>query len=61
MCHQVQCQICSKPTWSGCGDHVEQALAGVPVAARCPGHSDAEMAQHGSDNSVFRRLFGRRG
>ena len=35
MCHQVMCQKCSKPTWSGCGNHVEQALADVTPGERC--------------------------
>ena len=35
MCHQVKCEGCSKPTWSGCGSHVEQALAGVALGERC--------------------------
>jgi hypothetical protein len=35
MCHRVQCNQCGKPDWSGCGIHIEQALAGVPVQQRC--------------------------
>jgi hypothetical protein len=35
MCHRVQCKHCGKPTWAGCGRHIEQALAGVPVSERC--------------------------
>jgi len=35
MCHQIMCEKCSKPTWSGCGNHVEQALAGVTPGERC--------------------------
>jgi hypothetical protein len=35
MCHRVQCARCGKPTFMGCGRHVEQALAGVPIAERC--------------------------
>lgn len=35
MCAQVKCRDCGKPTWSGCGRHIEQALANVPVQARC--------------------------
>jgi hypothetical protein len=35
MCHQVKCERCSKPTWSGCGSHVEQALADVAPGERC--------------------------
>ncbi len=35
MCHRVKCSKCGKPTWSGCGMHVEDALRGVPKAERC--------------------------
>jgi hypothetical protein len=35
MCHRVTCSKCGKPTWSGCGAHVDQALAGVPKDQRC--------------------------
>lgn len=59
MCHQVTCKICTKPTWSGCGNHIEQALAGVPKSQRCQGHSDAETAQFKSENSFFKRMFAR--
>lgn len=29
MCHKVTCTKCGKPTWAGCGRHIETALAGV--------------------------------
>lgn len=35
MCHRTTCKTCKKPTWAGCGMHVEQALAGVPKSERC--------------------------
>ena len=35
MCQRVQCRTCGKITYSGCGQHVEQVLAGVPAAQRC--------------------------
>lgn len=35
MCHRVTCNTCHKPTWSGCGRHVDQALAGIAPAERC--------------------------
>ena len=38
MCTQVKCKECGKATWTGCGQHVEEALRGVPKADRCPGH-----------------------
>jgi len=38
MCQKVTCSMCGKPTWAGCGDHIEEALAGVSASERCPGH-----------------------
>ncbi len=35
MCVRVTCKRCDKPTWKGCGEHIEEALDGVPVAERC--------------------------
>lgn len=35
MCFQVTCDKCGKATWSGCGYHVEQALADVVFDERC--------------------------
>jgi hypothetical protein len=35
MCRRVTCATCGKPTWAGCGKHIEQALTGVPAAERC--------------------------
>jgi hypothetical protein len=35
MCSRVTCPDCGKPTWAGCGQHIEQALAGVPKDERC--------------------------
>jgi len=35
MCSQVMCHTCKKPTWSGCGEHIEEALSNVPEQDRC--------------------------
>jgi hypothetical protein len=35
MCSKVICRNCIKPTWSGCGEHIEEALAGVALEDRC--------------------------
>lgn len=35
MCASVRCETCSKTTWAGCGEHIEEALAGVAAADRC--------------------------
>ncbi|WP_169734247.1 hypothetical protein [Hamadaea tsunoensis] len=38
MCRRVTCSNCGKATWSGCGEHIEEALAGVPESERCDGN-----------------------
>jgi len=35
MCSKVTCDICKKATWSGCGEHIEEALEGVAQSDRC--------------------------
>ena len=56
MCRPVRCKTCGKTTWAGCGRHVQQVMAGVSTADRCPGHSASENARSG----LVARLFGRR-
>ncbi|MFD8753312.1 hypothetical protein ACFV0O_20415 [Kitasatospora sp. NPDC059577] len=55
MCRRVACRRCGKPTYAGCGMHVEQVLAGVPASARC-----ACTAQERTGGGWLARLFGRR-
>ena len=55
MCRAITCRTCGKVTWSGCGRHVDQVLAGVPRADRCPGHEKAEASRSG----FWSRLTGR--
>lgn len=55
MCRQVTCRTCGKATWAGCGQHVEQALAGIPHSQRCAGHEE-EAAQ--PKRGFFASLFG---
>jgi hypothetical protein len=35
MCSPVVCARCKKITWSGCGAHADQVMAGVPADKRC--------------------------
>jgi len=35
MCRRVDCPKCGKPTFAGCGAHVEQVLGDVPTDKRC--------------------------
>ncbi|MEY3890452.1 MAG: hypothetical protein RLY62_634 [Actinomycetota bacterium] len=53
MCSKVTCKICSKPTWSGCGEHIEEALAGIPKSQRCAGHPEADKK-----SGLFAKIFG---
>jgi len=44
MCRQITCETCGRPTWTGCGQHIEEALADVAVADRCQGHEELQPA-----------------
>lgn len=35
MCRRINCTTCGRPTFAGCGAHVEQVLADVPPSERC--------------------------
>lgn len=35
MCATVTCNNCGKATWAGCGQHIEEALEGIPAEQRC--------------------------
>lgn len=35
MCSRVDCPTCGKPTFVGCGRHIEEVLGDVPRAQRC--------------------------
>lgn len=52
MCQAVTCRTCGKVTWSGCGQHVDQVMRGVPQSERCEGHE--------SEPGFLARLFGGR-
>lgn len=55
MCSKVICKSCGKPTWSGCGQHVEEALRGIPKSQRCQGHADEPV-----EPGFFSKLFGKK-
>ncbi|MBL8684117.1 MAG: hypothetical protein JNK05_33395 [Myxococcales bacterium] len=44
MCMAVVCPSCNKPTFRGCGAHVEQVLAHVPKDDRCKCRERASSA-----------------
>jgi hypothetical protein len=35
MCRRIDCATCQKPSYAGCGRHIESVLGDVPVADRC--------------------------
>jgi hypothetical protein len=56
MCMPAKCGSCGKATYSGCGMHVEQVLAGVPESRRCDCRSNASSGDQSS--SFWKRLLG---
>lgn len=60
MCTRVTCPSCNKPTYAGCGRHVEQVLGNVPAEQRCKcrERDQASDAAAKDPASLFRRLFG---
>lgn len=61
MCRAVNCRVCGKTTWAGCGEHVQDVRRTVPAAQWCGGthvevQSSALTARRGG---FFARLFGR--
>jgi len=56
MCRAVRCKNCGNTTWAGCGQHVNQVMAGVPRADRCSGHPKADRQGRG----FLAKLFGLR-
>jgi len=63
MCRRVECSKCRKPTYAGCGAHVEQVLGGVPKAERCrcrDKQAEAAKTQAPTERrGWFRDLFGK--
>lgn len=67
MCRPVDCDVCGKTTWAGCGDHIDSVKEQVPADQWCDGHEDAAPKgcgcghEHGIDKEqgVFNRLFKR--
>jgi hypothetical protein len=58
MCKRATCPSCGKPTFVGCGRHVEQVLGDVPVDQRCQ-CEETKREQH-PFASLVSRLFGAR-
>lgn len=50
MCRRVECSRCGRPTFAGCGMHVEQVLGDVPPAERCRCDERSERQEKSSDS-----------
>jgi hypothetical protein len=48
MCRRVQCAKCGRPTFAGCGAHIEQVLGDVPREQRCTCREQAATAPSGT-------------
>jgi hypothetical protein len=64
MCRRVTCSSCGKPTFAGCGAHVEQVLGDVPKDQRCQCREQGARRPSGdrptaASTSILDRLFGR--
>ena len=65
MCKRIDCSKCGKPSFAGCGQHIEQVLGDVPKdkRCRCSAQSDkaapAAGAVPSSGGGLFSRLFGK--
>jgi hypothetical protein len=53
MCQRVVCSQCGRPTYAGCGRHVEAVLGDVPQAERC------RCRERGSETGTSRGVTGK--
>ena len=58
MCRRVNCPTCGKPTFAGCGMHIEQVLGDVPKAQRCKCAEEKSQGKPPGDGGLWKRLFG---
>jgi hypothetical protein len=58
MCQAVKCSKCQKPSWVGCGAHVEQVLGHIPKSERCTCRESAATSGPPAKTDSLRRLFG---
>lgn len=52
MCQRVTCSSCGKPTFAGCGRHVEAVLGDVPPASRCQCRETRKESKPKSDGAT---------
>lgn len=59
MCTRVRCSKCGRPSWVGCGAHVEQVLGDVPKDQRCQCREQKAAARSPQGGSWWQKLLGR--
>lgn len=57
MCRRIVCAECKKPSYAGCGMHVEQVLGDVPREERCTCR-ERPKREGATQPSALRRFFG---
>ena len=57
MCRRVMCNQCGKPSWAGCGAHVESVLGDVPKNERC--RCDEQPAAKNERKGFIATMMGR--
>ncbi len=57
MCQRVTCNACGKPTYAGCGRHIEQVLGDVPSEKRCKCREE-KTTKSAPKDSWLRRVLG---
>jgi hypothetical protein len=65
MCRRVTCKTCGKPSWAGCGAHVDAVLGDVPTNDRCrcaedraAGRASGTPRGDGERRGLLQRIFG---
>jgi len=58
MCRRIECSKCKKPSYAGCGKHIEQVLGDVPRERRCTCRDKPEREGAAPAPSKLKRFFG---
>ena len=58
MCQRVTCNACGKPSYAGCGRHIEQVLGDVPAEKRCKCRESRQAETPAAKESWIKRILG---
>ena len=59
MCRRIECSKCGRPSYAGCGRHIEQVLGDVRPEDRCRCHEERPSDTPSPALSWLRGLFGK--